>query len=140
MKKNGFTLVEMMITVAIVGILAAIAIPSYSSYTKRANRIDATRTMSFAAQALERCYSQVFSYGNCAGALAGATPSPQGYYTITIAVNAAPTASYTITAVPRTNPQLTDSSCANFSVDSTGTQRATDSSSADSTNTCWGGK
>ena len=140
MKKNGFTLVEMMITVAIVGILAAIAIPSYSAYTKRANRIDATRTMSFVAQTLERCYSQNFSYVPCAGAVAGSTASPQGYYTITIAINAAPTASYTITAVPRANPQLTDSSCMNFSVDSSGTQKATDSSSADSTNTCWGGK
>ena len=140
MKKTGFTLVEMMITVAIVGILAAIAIPSYASYTKRANRIDATRTMSFVAQTLERCYSQNFSYVPCTGAVAGSTPSPQGYYTITIGINTAPTASYIITAVPVANPQLADSSCMFFSVDSTGTQKAKDSSLADSTNTCWGGK
>ena len=140
MKKNGFTLVEMMITVAIVGILAAIAIPSYSSYTKRANRIDATRTMSFVAQTLERCYSQAFTYVGCAGAPAVSTTSPQGYYTITIAVTAPPASYYKITAVPLASPQLSDSSCANFTVDSTGTQTATDSSSADSTKTCWGGK
>ena len=39
MKKNGFSLVELMVAVGIVGILAAIAIPSYSAYVKRANRI-----------------------------------------------------------------------------------------------------
>ena len=66
MKKNGFTLVELMITVGIVAILAAIAIPSYSAYVMRSNRTDATRTMVADAQALERCYSQTFTYLGCA--------------------------------------------------------------------------
>src|SRR5271166_3970909 len=88
--KNGYTLTELLIAMAIVAILAAIAIPAYSSYTRTANRTDATKTMSFDAQALERCYSQTFSYAGCAAAPAGSTSSPQGFYTVTIAV---PTAS-----------------------------------------------
>ncbi len=81
--RNGFSLIELMIAVAIVGILAAIAIPSYMAYTHRANRTDATRTMTLDAQGLERCYSQTFTYIGCANPAAGTKASPQGYYSVT---------------------------------------------------------
>ena len=90
MRKNGFSLVELVVAMGIVGILAAIAIPAYTSYTRTANRTDATRTMTIDAQALERCYSQAFTYVGCVTAPAGASTSAQGFYTVTIAV---PTAS-----------------------------------------------
>ena len=135
MKKSGFTLVELLIAVAIVGILAAIAIPSYSAYTRRANRTDATRTLTYDTQALERCYSQNFTYAGCATAPVGATASPRGYYTITIAVPS--TSRYSVTAVPVAPPQTADTSCTQFSIDNTGKQTATDGMS-NTTQTCWG--
>jgi type IV pilus assembly protein PilE len=142
MKKNGFTLIELMIAVAIVGILAAIAIPSYTAYVKRANRTDATRTLSSIAQALERCYSQNFTYSNTApfvcAANNGPVVSPQGYYTIVVnVVPAAPPTpeSYNLTATPIAAPQTQDTACATFTVDSTGKQTATP---AGNTKTCWG--
>ncbi len=136
MKQRGYTLVELLVTVGIVALLAAIAIPSYSAYTKSANRTDATRTMTIDAQALERCYSQSFTYVGCAGAAVGSAPSAQGYYTVTIA---APTASsYTITATPLKAPQTSDSSCATFTLNSAGTQGALTSGGLSNTATCWG--
>ena len=133
MKRNGFSLIELMIVVTIVGILAAIAIPSYSAYVRRANRTDATRTMSFLSQALERCYSQTFSYAGCPQALPGTNPSAQNYYNVTLTVLSATT--FNIVAVPLNNPQLGDAQCTSFTVDQTGAQSMT--GTAD-TKTCWG--
>jgi type IV pilus assembly protein PilE len=134
--KNGFSLIELMIAVAIVGILAAIAIPSYMAYTHRANRTDATRTMTLDAQGLERCYSQNFTYLLCANPAAGVKASPQGYYSVTITIPNA--SSFSITATPVAAPQTTDSACQSFSLNSAGTQLATDSSMNPNTQTCWG--
>ncbi len=136
MKKNGFTLIEVVVTIGILGILAAIAIPAYSAYIKTANRTDATRTMTYDAQALERCYSQNFTFAtNCPLAVAPPSPSAQGYYTITIAATAN---SFTITATPLKSPQTQDSACGTFTLDNAGTQGATTSGGAANTQTCWG--
>jgi type IV pilus assembly protein PilE len=114
-----------------------IAIPSYTQYIKRANRTDATKTMTLDAQALERCYSQTFAYAPCPNAAAGTKASPNGNYNVTIAVTANP-ATYTITAVPVSPGQLADAACQTFTLDSTGNQAALDGGGGPNTQTCWG--
>ena len=133
---RGFTLIELVVTMTIVGLLAAIAIPSYIQFTRRGNRTDATRNMMQTAQALERCYSQGFTYIGCAAALPGTTPTPQGYYSMTIATPSA--SQYTLTAVPNGQPQAGDAPCQSFTLTSAGVQTALDGTMVDNTVVCWG--
>ena len=58
----GFTLIELMITVAIVGILAAVAFPSYTAYLAKGRRADARVQLASAQQWIERFYSENFNY------------------------------------------------------------------------------
>jgi prepilin-type N-terminal cleavage/methylation domain-containing protein len=80
MKRNnkGFTLIELMIVVAIIGILAAIAIPQFSSYRQRAQDSAAKSTLKNMATAQEDYYVQYETYTNVPGNLAssGYTPDP----------------------------------------------------------------
>ena len=124
---RGFSLMELMVTVAILAIIAALAYPSYSAYVRRANRTDATSALIQAAQALQRCYSQstTFSYMACTGVVPAS--SPNTYYSIAV-VPTAPTSTalstFLLTATPAKPPQTNDAQCTKFTLNSVGTQLA----------------
>ena len=132
-----------MITLAIIGILASIAYPTYLAFAKSSNRTDATSTMINYAQILQRCYSQTYNYTECLttapppagviGIAPGPTVSPQGYYDITVSAGAAN--EYEIEAVPAASPQTSDSACTEFTLDNTGAEGSTGSATSQ---TCWG--
>jgi type IV pilus assembly protein PilE len=67
-KTKGFTLIELMITVAIIGILAGIAYPSYVNQVKKSRRADATVALLGLANAMERRYTETNSYCDAGGA------------------------------------------------------------------------
>lgn len=90
--QRGFTLIEVLIVVAIIGILTAIAYPQYGEYVTKARRSDGHLALLQAVQSLERCKSTNYSYATCA--LPSAS-SPEGYYTLSLVNDAT---SYTITA------------------------------------------
>jgi type IV pilus assembly protein PilE len=74
-RHGGFTLMEVLVTVAIIGILAAVAIPAYTAYLSRANRSDARAQLLEAAAFLQRCFSQNNDY-RCAPASPAAMAAP----------------------------------------------------------------
>lgn len=131
-KMVGFTLIELMIAVAIVGIIAAIALPSYQSSVRKSNRAEAKTELTDIAQRLQRCYTLYakFNNGTDCGVyidLADGGYITRGgqYYEITIGVPASgnpPETTYRLTATAVRAPQTEDTAggCDELTLDHTG--------------------
>lgn len=121
--QHGFTLIELMVTVAIVGILAAIAYPSYIQYIVRANRSSAQTFILSVANKQEQYQLDARQYATTMALLGYAsipTEVSKNYGVAVATDNTATPPTYTITATPIGSQLSRDTQCANLTIDQTG--------------------
>jgi type IV pilus assembly protein PilE len=140
----GFTLIELMVAVAVVGILATIAATSYQSQVQKSRRTDARSALLDLAGREEKLFSTTNAYSatpSDLGYAAAGVPFPivigSGYYNVNI-VAAAPVPpalpAYTLTATA-INAQASDARCKTLTLDQTGLQGSTGTGTPAE---CWG--
>ena len=116
----GFTLIELMITVAIVGILVSIAYPSYQDSIMKSRRVDAQGALMGFANAMERNYTVNNSYPSAGttGIYAATSPVDGGTAYYNLSISASTSSAYQIQAAP-TGAQANDK-CGTLTLDQTG--------------------
>ena len=125
--ERGFTLIELMIVVAIIGILAAIAYPSYDEYVKRGNRTEGQALLSDASARQERYFGQNNAYITSDADIAklglrNGNTSETGKYTLSVGTNNGD-GGYTLTA----EQQFGDTKCGNLTLTALGAKDRTGS-------------
>lgn len=135
--QRGFTLLELMVVVAIIGILVGIAVPTYQDSVRKSRRGQAKADLAEAAQAMERYYTMRSTYVGADLATIGApTKSPKDGETAqyTISLNGAPTAStFSLQAVPSASTGQSKDKCGTLGITNTGVKTPNDASLKE----CW---
>lgn len=134
---QGFTLIELMIAVVIVGILASVALPSYQEYIRKSRRADSQAFMYEVAARQQhylvdrRAYATGITETLASGGLGMAIPATVSlYYTVTLATsNTASPPTFTVTAVP--NASQAQEKCQTLTLNQQGARTASGSG------TCW---
>ncbi len=137
----GFTLIEVVIALAIVAITTTIAAASYRGYILRSHRVEAVQALLAAAAEQEKFHLSHGRYGDRLDATVGDDPpglpvasrTPRGHYALTVA--AASAAEFRVVATATS--ERADPLCRMLSIDESGRRLATDSQGADSARRCW---
>jgi type IV pilus assembly protein PilE len=132
-RHTGFTLIELMITVAVIAILAAIAYPSYTSYIVRSNRAAAQGYMLEVSGLQQRYLLDARTYAPDLPTLNTTVPANVApTYTIATTPTAGPPVGFTVTATPINAQASRDTACGTLTVDQAGTKSASGAGTS-----CW---
>ncbi|WP_348703779.1 type IV pilin protein [Acidovorax soli] len=136
----GFTLVEIMLALVVVGVLAAVALPAYQQAVQKGRRSDAIAMLTAVQQAQERWRANRTGYtANLSDLGFSSGQSPKGYYEI--ALSNVDISTYTVTATPvSSGAQAKDSLCAKLGIAVSGGQvsyTSADSASQATSSKCW---
>jgi len=124
--KKGFTLIELMIVIAIIGILASIAYPAYTDSVTKTRRAMAQANLTELASYMERHFTENNTY---TGATIAASGIANDYYTFTSPIPNLSATAYTLTAEP-TGSQASNDSCGDLTLSQSGVKGA-------DTTDCW---
>jgi type IV pilus assembly protein PilE len=127
---RGFTLIEIMIVIAIIGIVMTIAAPSFTEYLKKGRRAEVAGLLSEQAQILERFYSQKNAYTGVAGLSPG-----NDYYTISSTLT---DQTFLLTAVRKAGTAMATDKCGDFTITNTGVRGMVNATAGLTTKDCWG--
>lgn len=132
---GGYTLVELMVTLVVLGILAAIAVPVYSGYMASARRTDAKTALGDAAVRLEKYFTDYLEYPADPGDAGIADTSDEGWYRVEVHAHGA---GYRVVATADpAGRQRGDSKCRRFVIESDGERLAWDAGGNETTGECW---
>ena len=141
-RHKGFTLLELMITVAIIAIIASVAYPAFTKSAMKGRRADAKASLNQHAQALERCYGTYGLYNStsCSTEVSSTQTfitvnSQKQYYNITGTLTGT---SYIVVATAvTTGPQANDTGCTILTLNSVGQQGSGSATATTDTGGCW---
>jgi type IV pilus assembly protein PilE len=130
-KTRGFTLIELMIVIAVLSIIVAVGYPSYLEQVKKSRRAEGMGQLLELADRMERAYSDLGTYPTSISEVYVAT-TDNGFYTLSIVT--ANNVSFTVSAAPTSLGKQDTDKCKTFTLTSLGQKSVTDSSMYDQ---CW---